>query len=572
MSKSQMRTTMVASLNMLGDAYNPFEFVEVNNAASMKIFESLEARLLTLTWAELDENGLEELVAALPSVAEASAVVAEMRGTSALVSETLTLKTLVSDNKLLRARVNLLVHAMATLPACLTPDETDGARLVWQLGTAGARQVAPWWRALKRCCAVGGDYSTDPKILVWDLASNLVAVSDLAGFAATCESSYLNPESNARFARAFIGQLEAARAAKSESCDQIVLGVQEFPTEGTLKGEAFEAEFRAAGFEVLRGPMSIALMVRGFEADAGDAVLAQHGLEGAVDPVDVMSRVCESAAGQSVEKGERSALVKSTAARTMVVRRAGTLWCVSHFKEAKSDECVDCLPLFFDALRTALDPSKEIPFVLVADTNLSSVAFHDRFRERCGLVSLDVSRAATTTSKRRSLLHGQFFNANKCHVTVMAPKDVIVVARCNTGTSDSLREWACYPVVDDAQLPVTLPTAEWPSDHCLISALVCTPQWQPVSLDWEPTHLGVCFGPMLFVLVYRERTDGPTIRRDMPILDLGPDDTADAVLDKLRAAHKPFLDFEGKLSKRQAIRLVTMLLDHKRTPAADQTR
>ena len=42
----------------------------------------------------------------------------------------------------------------------------------------------------------------------------------------------------------------------------------------------------AAGFEVLRGPMSIALMVRGFEADAGDAVLAQHGLEGAVDPVD----------------------------------------------------------------------------------------------------------------------------------------------------------------------------------------------------------------------------------------------------------------------------------------------
>ena len=113
----------------------------------------------------------------------------------------------------------------------------------------------------------------------------------------------------------------------------------------------------------------------------------------------VMSRVCESAAGQSVEKGERSALVKSTAARTMVVRRAGTLWCVSHFKEAKSDECVDCLPLFFDALRTALDPSKEIPFVLVADTNLSSVAFHDRFRERCGLVSLDVSRAATTTSQ-----------------------------------------------------------------------------------------------------------------------------------------------------------------------------
>ena len=57
-------STLIGTMNMLGDAYNPFEFLAVDDAKFMNVCESFEARARAVTWADLDAQGLNELIEA----------------------------------------------------------------------------------------------------------------------------------------------------------------------------------------------------------------------------------------------------------------------------------------------------------------------------------------------------------------------------------------------------------------------------------------------------------------------------------------------------------------------------
>ena len=68
-------------------------------------------------------------------------------------------------------------------------------------------------------------------------------------------------------------------------------------------------------------------------------------------------------------------------------------------------------------------------FAVLSDTNLGKTKVATMFRTQahgdgCGVRPIDPS--VGTTRKRRSKLHGQTYDAAKCHVTVEAPKDLIL--------------------------------------------------------------------------------------------------------------------------------------------------
>ena len=65
-----------------------------------------------------------------------------------------------------------------------------------------------------------------------------------------------------------------------------------------------------------------------------------------------------------------------------------------------------------------------------------------------------------TTTKTRSILHGQCYDKNKCLKTVIAPKDRLVA---NAGALHT------YLVTPDIAR-IALPHRGWASDHCLVTA------------------------------------------------------------------------------------------------------
>ena len=107
--------------------------------------------------------------------------------------------------------------------------------------------------------------------------------------------------------------------------------------------------------------------------------------------------------------------------------------------------------------------------VALLDTNLSSAplceAFAAPLAER-GLAS-EPPPSVDTTSKQRSLLHGQCYDANKCMRLVRAPKDKLVAP------AGALSEVATFPRV--AELSSGLPSPQWASDHTLTTAVLTHP-------------------------------------------------------------------------------------------------
>ena len=68
-----------------------------------------------------------------------------------------------------------------------------------------------------------------------------------------------------------------------------------------------------------------------------------------------------------------------------------------------------------------------------------------------------------TTTKTRSILHGQCYDKNKCLKTVRGPKDRIVANAGALHSSTITPDIAC----------IALPHRSWASDHCLVTAGLC---------------------------------------------------------------------------------------------------
>ena len=445
----------LGTLNLLGDAYNPFEFLALDDGDFCAVCDRFEQVLATLTWRDLREaHGLGDLAGALGG--GAAAAIAALEGDGGAVLAKMDEVALALDNKRFEHRFNPLVFAMRRFAVGAATQSSDGAApMVWEIVSDEAAAAAaaaacdgakdgaapPWWRVLLRCCVEGGTYAEAPSLLVWDLLCGAVAASDAAAYRRTCEESYLNPRLVDRHAGIFADAVAGLgpRAA---------VGFQEFPARETARCAAFERAFAAAGLALAR-------------AEASSCVLAYRGFGGAAP--ELVADGCGDIAATVLDGGDFDAKTRdglaTTAKRTFVNRLGGVLFAVVHAKEPKTAPAVELLASYLAAVRDAhARPGEPAAFLL--DTNVGKAALDAHFEACLDARGLKASPQIPTTSKRRSRLNGQCYDDRKCHVTVTAAKDKLVAT---TGVTDTV----AHPAVDAS---TTLPTAKWPSDHALLSA------------------------------------------------------------------------------------------------------
>ena len=118
------------------------------------------------------------------------------------------------------------------------------------------------------------------------------------------------------------------------------------------------------------------------------------------------------------------------------------------------------------------------PAVVCADSNCSKQAFAIQFGETIaqkasvGIVPDANDAKATTTSKHRSLLHGQTYSKKKSLNTVTVMKDRIIgttEGNWSIGTDVQIHPYLGDTIMANGKEDrPTLPTTEWPSDHSLI--------------------------------------------------------------------------------------------------------
>ncbi len=190
---------VVASINLLGDAYNAFEFMEPASVSPYfaENYEQVRAALMGLSTKEVVEESKRlgfDVDVALPKE---------------VFVDNCSSDFMKRENKLSPARrTNLIVGGMV-------PTECDGVR-------GPMFKFAKKWRELIQ--AHRESYSKsglDGPVLLWDIACSLAAERSMAHYTVISENSYLNPE-----------RLEgnAARLlAPLAGHDLVVIAAQEFP-------------------------------------------------------------------------------------------------------------------------------------------------------------------------------------------------------------------------------------------------------------------------------------------------------------------------------------------------------
>lgn len=477
MSPQRPTALRVGTLNLLGDAFNPFEFFSADAA-----FATVQSRALSLTLAEF-ENGCGDSLLNEASSAPAFAQFKEACSSGSVWdffrSPDHGAATLENDNKLLSPRINLIVFAMR-------PHGSSDAQ--WLLLDSWQSEVID----LVRSGEPGSPYARDRNLLLWDLACNVAAASEPEAFRAVCRASYLNPQNFDALGQCFFDA--AMRADAGGPPRPLVLGMQEWPLGDTPKGRAF--------LRAIAQHQGLAVLTTGDDAGQGIALVYSRDQlgEATLEPVDASTvmQACVGAAnaeGGALDAKAVQGLLQTTARKVLVARFPQALpetsFLVVHAKEPKAAPVAACLAHFAQGLASASDAlaagaaaasaSDARPsFVLMMDANLGkpalATAFADALDAR-GFESLP-SPAVPTTTKQRTWLHGQCCDTSKCMKVVLAPKDKLAAAR-GTLSSPSV-----HP--DLSEGGVSLPSAEWASDHALTMA-VYTPAPPPADDQAAPS-------------------------------------------------------------------------------------
>jgi hypothetical protein len=433
-----MDTYTIGSLNVLGDAYNPFEFME--NPEVNPLFENCYSKIKDSFESITSSQVLAEISA------EDRAGVQEFRLAENFASNC-TESFLERDNKMaLINRTNLIV--------CATKALEDGQPLF---------RKAKEWRSLillqrEHYFASGKDIP----ILLWDIACCLAVERHFDEYESICSKSYLNPEN-------LVGNFERLLSPMINQ-DRSILAVQEFPKEGSAN--------RAA----MLGVLDKAQMAWAEMGDVGflysktiRSVTFSHSPFG-IEPISIVDKVQQRLQGLPVLELVEDELsrFRTTARKTLVMDVESDLRIVAvHVKELKTEAGTVFLARY---LRSLCDDSRMN--IIVGDTNIASSAKANIFAvsaDACGLRLL-TSLGSVTTRKRRSELHGQRYDSAKCLKVVAAHKD-FALAWCGSTAKDEIRKmWDCkeatlYPdlVRESWRL---LPSADWPSDHCLVRVVL----------------------------------------------------------------------------------------------------
>jgi hypothetical protein len=428
---------LVATLNLLGNAYNPMEFMNQDDSFVRnytKIRESFKA----LTTAEVLEQALKLGFNGIDNA---------VLGASCFETNC-TKDFLDRDNKLeLPGRTNLVVSAM--MPA----DDQRGALYL---------NLASWRNRMETQRA---HYARDPQLVCWDIACNLAVERCADEFAELCRGSYLDPERTSQNIATMLNELPHGGDR------DVVCGIQEFPEDGTLKYTALLRELPARGLKHLKADGANSSV--GFILSAHIEVesVSRSPLGQDVDAVLVALGISSS---ETIDARDRESL-KTTARKTFVVDikqtdlRPGLRLVAVHAKEFKSDEGTRLLARY---LREVAKPAADRAALVVVDSNTSTKSTSALFDEACRASQFEVlspSGAYTTTRKKRSEMHGQIYDTKKCLKSVEAHKTFVMLAQ-NSGGYPVWEPVALARAIPD--LPVhaaqTLPSAAWPTDHFML--------------------------------------------------------------------------------------------------------
>ena len=156
--------------------------------------------------------------------------------------------------------------------------------------------------------------------------------------------------------------------------------------------------------------------------------------------------------------------MRTTAGKTLIVRVVGVTVIVTHAKEPRSVAAAETLGCYFKRLVEAdVANGGTGRWVVLSDTNIATGGRSAAFEAALGTETQVVPTwDCITTSKHRSLLHGQTYHPEKVFNTVRACKDRLLAP---AGCLSNVR---IFPDLSDTQ--ATLPTSSWASDHCVVQA------------------------------------------------------------------------------------------------------
>ena len=463
---------LVGSLNLCGDCHNPLEFLALANDRFMENYRTLERCAKALRLTEVHEfiqsirvakyTIPEELQESLSAMEESAA------GNGGAVWNYFQEEVLRNDNKIVDNRFNLLT--MATSPL-----KDFGADMKDEWGETETQQ----WHVLRD--RAGGSsalasifgrllvsYLRDTQLFLWDAVCTIVASKARDAYIDICVEAFCNPENFSATAQAFFGRM--VDEAKRNNVEQhIIVGLQEWPSEGTTRRAIYTKELEKQGCSIIASSASVAVAY-------SNAIFKQRhdDITETINPTEVMQGLIDEfeASGAQIDAKEKKGLLTTTARKTLIICLAGSginlSVVVVHAKEPKKRETAQILAKFIQAV----GKRSPQPWIAACDTNMASKAIGDPFEEEMKQVehAMVPGMAQDTTSKHRSLLHGQCYNEKKCLKTVTAPKDKLIACK-----GLAIKGVSIFPPIQGAAAE-TLPTSAWASDHCIVTALCQIPR------------------------------------------------------------------------------------------------
>lgn len=511
-SSSEDGAFAVASLNILGTLENPVEFLAMGDPSFMASYQAMEdcAKSLTLDdvaryvkdlpYLTTEGHPLKTLYDEFKRYVNEE-VPANDKGIKPAWSY-FREESLHLDNKLAENRVNLICKAMLVMSK-LSPKAgaAPSKDLVYQwhlLNEPGGQT----WQKVMTGLVKGDDtaswtYTKDDdgarNLFFWDMMCNIVASETKAQYLGVCQRSQFYPGNLANNTKKYVAQIEQAQR-RAGSNTPLVLGMQEWPEAGTDQRAEYTKQLKAKGI-LLAEPdqdttntdpvASVAIAYSKSLAEPKPKFLTGSG---GIKPKEVMQTCIDEEKAEypdhELKQKDEDALTKTTALKTTAARIGGKISViVIHCKEAKNKNSLRCIGRYVAKLMAAVPT----PAVVCMDGNTKSAQFAadlaatitEKTASMGGVTILPESQSGgqdtVTTSKRRSLLHGQTYDPKKSLRTVAVLKDRIIATKkgASAGVAMTMDKDTIYPDLggDDEQSRPTLPTAEWPSDHAIVSAV-----------------------------------------------------------------------------------------------------
>jgi hypothetical protein len=517
-------SALVGTLNLQGDVYNPFEFASDKSLAVSH--KKLQDRALSLLWEDFAMTSgdiLLELARRSGPLLDAMQVYCssgeDRTVWSFFMHQEENLPALANDRKLLEPRLNCLSFAWRSY-------KKDGT---------GQWQMLDYWQDEMEALISRGSgdspYKQDARLIVWDMACNVVCSLEAQAYRTMCTKSYLQPSKCAALARKFVW------AARNRAGQQpLILGVQHWPRAGTAKEIALQKLLLPLDYGVCVGGLAVSPVALIYSrTQLGEP--KQYGID-ALGPT-LMQQCLDEAIAQGeqldLEGPLAQELLSTTATRVLLVRfpraqtpLSRTRFLVMHASQPRDALSARLIARFALAVAshneancfsTVPNPTAPVPspnadgatslvatqpvggrcpsplgsdsnfdpvgrpLVVLADCSLGSVELAQDLRDELNSYayeSLPEPHVATTAT-HYSLLHLQCHDAAKCMTVAHAPSDKILAPR---GT---LKYPHVFPDLghvlngpgegkglggEGGTLKRTeLPIPAWPSDHALLTAV-----------------------------------------------------------------------------------------------------